>query len=56
MAAQQYEVIVWTPSGQTPVIVTANHQQDAIALVRSMYMALIIEDNRYSVQTYARPL
>jgi uncharacterized protein YchJ len=56
MAAQQYKVMVWTPSGQVPVIVAANHQQDAIAIVRSMYAALLAEDSRYSVQTYATPL
>jgi len=48
--------MVWTPNGQVPVIVTANHQQDAIALVRSMYASLIAKDSRYSVLTYAQPL
>ena len=56
MSAQRYEVVVWTPSGQTPVIVTANHQQEAIKLVRSMYASLIAEDSRYSVQTHARQI
>lgn len=56
MSAQQFKVMVWTPSGQVPVIVTANHQQDAIALVRSMYAKLIAEDSRYSVQTHATQL
>jgi hypothetical protein len=56
MSARQYQVMVWTPSGQVPVIVMANHQQDAIALVRSMYASLLAEDARYSVQTYAKPL
>ena len=52
----RFEVMVWTPSGQTPVIVHANHQQEAIKLVRSMYAALIAENKGYSVQTYAKPL
>jgi hypothetical protein len=52
----RFEVMVWTPSGQTPVIVHANHQQEAIKLVRSMYASLIAEDSRYSVQTYAKQL
>jgi len=56
MSVYQFEVIVWTPSGQVPVVVTANHQQEAIALVTSMYAALIETDSRYSVQTYARQL
>lgn len=56
MSSRQYEVWVWTPSGQVPVIVAANNQQEAIALVTSMYAALIAEDKRYSVQTYAKPL
>jgi len=51
-----YQVMVWTPSGQTPVVVSANNQQEAIALVKSMYAALLAEDKRYSVQTYAKPL
>ena len=52
----RFEVIVWTPSGQTPVIVHANNQHEALKLVRSMYASLLAEDSRYSVQTYARPL
>ena len=56
MSARQYEVLVWTPSGVTPTIVSANNQQEAIALVRSMYAALIAKDRRYSVQTYAKLL
>ncbi len=52
----RFEVIVFTPSGQTPVIVHANNQQEAIKLVRSMYASLLAEDRRYTVQTYARPL
>jgi len=56
MSAREYEVVVWTPSGQVPVRVTANHQQEAIALVKSMYAHLIAKDSRYSVQTYAKPL
>lgn len=56
MSAQQYKVLVWTPSGVVPVIVFANNQHDAIDLVKSMYAALLAEDNRYSVQTHAQPL
>lgn len=56
MSARQYKVMVWTPNGQTPVIVTANNQHEALALVESMYAKLLAEDGRYSVQTYAEPL
>jgi len=52
----RFQVMVWTPSGQTPVVVHANNQQEAIKLVRSMYAALLVSDKRYSVQTYAKPL
>lgn len=56
MSARQFEVRVWTPSGVVPVVVTANNQQEAHALVSGMYAALIANDPRYSVADYVTPL
>ena len=52
----RFRVIVYTPNGQTGVIVHASHQQEAVALVKSMYAALMVEDRRYVVKDYAEPL
>jgi len=56
MSSRQYEVKVQTPGGVVEVVVAAHNQQEALAVVRSMYASLLAADRRYHVCTYAKQL